>query len=401
MFKLSIYDYMNNFKRNIFTIVQFVLILILVVILSSTTLAQTGMFVALNKSVKNGKGVVAFDISEYTIKDLKKVDEVVYGRTCFPSYIYENDEKIGMSLITYNDNFSDYYQPVLLKGHWVDSIFVDSQYITCVVNQNEQGIDVGDVIEIDNCMGEKIKLYISGIIKDKQYLYIGNEFTDASHEKTDYTDLFSKLDSEQIGLIAITTDRQLSKLEVRLPSNKIANALIRFKDDISDEEIEYNKKKIEEESMTGFGIYISSLEQFYKNSLRRIRNILVTYVPIIFASIILIMSSILGYEYLLLKKLMTRYGVYYALGTKWQSMVLVPLFQKVVNSIFSVMIFISLYSLIGYTPIHNKIFMTLGKIQTLIILLICLVYISFGTFMAYRMIRKSAPDEILREAKVE
>ncbi len=401
MFKLSIYDYMNNFKRNIFTIVQFVLILILVVILSSTTLAQTGMFVALNKSVKNGKGVVAFDISEYTIKDLKKVDEVVYGRTCFPSYIDENDEKIGMSLITYNDNFSDYYQPVLLKGHWVDSIFVDSQYITCVVNQNEQGIDVGDVIEIDNCMGEKIKLYISGIIKDKQYLYIGNEFTDASHEKTDYTDLFSKLDSEQIGLIAITTDRQLSKLEVRLPSNKIANALIRFKDDISDEEIEYNKKKIEEESMTGFGIYISSLEQFYKNSLRRIRNILVTYVPIIFASIILIMSSILGYEYLLLKKLMTRYGVYYALGTKWQSMVLVPLFQKVVNSIFSVMIFISLYSLIGYTPIHNKIFMTLGKIQTLIILLICLVYISFGTFMAYRMIRKSAPDEILREAKVE
>ena len=401
MFKLSIYDYMNNFKRNIFTIVQFVLILILVVILSSTTLAQTGMFVALNKSVKNGKGVVAFDISEYTIKDLKKVDEVVYGRTCFPSYIDENDEKIGMSLITYNDNFSDYYQPVLLKGHWVDSIFVDSQYVTCVVNQNEQGIDVGDVIEIDNCMGEKIKLYISGIIKDKQYLYIGNEFTDASHEKTDYTDLFSKLDSEQIGLIAITTDRQLSKLEVRLPSNKIANALIRFKDDISDEEIEYNKKKIEEESMTGFGIYISSLEQFYKNSLRRIRNILVTYVPIIFASIILIMSSILGYEYLLLKKLMTRYGVYYALGTKWQSMVLVPLFQKVVNSIFSVMIFISLYSLIGYTPIHNKIFMTLGKIQTLIILLICLVYISFGTFMAYRMIRKSAPDEILREAKVE
>lgn len=401
MFKLSIYDYMNNFKRNIFTIVQFVLILILVVILSSTTLAQTGMFVALNKSVKNGKGVVAFDISEYTIKDLKKVDEVVYGRTCFPSYIDENDEKIGMSLITYNDNFSDYYQPVLLKGHWVDSIFVDSQYITCVVNQNEQGIDVGDVIEIDNCMGEKIKLYISGIIKDKQYLYIGNEFTDASHEKTDYTDLFSKLDSEQIGLIAITTDRQLSKLEVRLPSNKIANALIRFKDDISDEEIEYNKKKIEEESMTGFGIYISSLEQFYKNSLRRIRNILVTYVPIIFASIILIMSSILGYEYLLLKKSMTRYGVYYALGTKWQSMVLVPLFQKVVNSIFSVMIFISLYSLIGYTPIHNKIFMTLGKIQTLIILLICLVYISFGTFMAYRMIRKSAPDEILREAKVE
>ena len=401
MFKLSIYDYMNNFKRNIFTIVQFVLILILVVILSSTTLAQTGMFVALNKSVKNGKGVVAFDISEYTIKDLKKVDEVLYGRTCFPSYIDENDEKIGMSLITYNDNFSDYYQPVLLKGHWVDSIFVDSQYITCVVNQNEQGIDVGDVIEIDNCMGEKIKLYISGIIKDKQYLYIGNEFTDASHEKTDYTDLFSKLDSEQIGLIAITTDRQLSKLEVRLPSNKIANALIRFKDDISDEEIEYNKKKIEEESMTGFGIYISSLEQFYKNSLRRIRNILVTYVPIIFASIILIMSSILGYEYLLLKKLMTRYGVYYALGTKWQSMVLVPLFQKVVNSIFSVMIFISLYSLIGYTPIHNKIFMTLGKIQTLIILLICLVYISFGTFMAYRMIRKSAPDEILREAKVE
>ena len=401
MFKLSIYDYMNNFKRNIFTIVQFVLILILVVILSSTTLAQTGMFVALNKSVKNGKGVVAFDISEYTIKDLKKVDEVVYGRTCFPSYIDENDEKIGMSLITYNDNFSDYYQPVLLKGHWVDSIFVDSQYITCVVNQNEQGIDVGDVIEIDNCMGEKIKLYISGIIKDKQYLYIGNEFTDASHEKTDYTDLFSKLDSEQIGLIAITTDRQLSKLEVRLPSNKIANALIRFKDDISDEEIEYNKKKIEEESMTGFGIYISSLEQFYKNSLRRIRNILVTYVPIIFASIILIMSSILGYEYLLLKKLMTRYGVYYALGTKWQSMVLVPLFQKVVNSIFSVMIFISLYSLIGYTPIHNKIFMTLGKIQTLIILLICLVYISFGTFMAYRMIRKSAPDEILRDAKVE
>ena len=370
-------------------------------ILSSTTLAQTGMFVALNKSVKNGNGVVAFDISEYTIKDLKKVDEVVYGRTCFPSYIDENDEKIGMSLITYNDNFSDYYQPVLLKGHWVDSIFVDSQYVTCVVNQNEQGIDVGDVIEIDNCMGEKIKLYISGIIKDKQYLYVGNEFTDDSHEKTDFTDLFSKLDSEQIGLMVITTDRQLSKLEVRLPSNKIANALIRFEDDISDEEIEYNKKKIEEESMTGFGIYITSLEEFYKNSLRRIRNILVTYVPIIFASIILIMSSILGYEYLLLKKSMTRYGVYYALGTKWQSMVLVPLFQKVVNSIFSVMIFISLYSLIGYTPIHNKIFMTLGKIQTLIILLICLVYISFGTFMAYRMIRKSAPDEILREAKVE
>ena len=412
MFKLSVYDYMNNFKKNILTIFQLLVMVFLVIILSSTILAQTGMFTALSKSVHNGKGVVSFYISEYELNTLKKVDEVVYARTCFLSYKDRDDKDRGISFITYNKNFSKYMQPVLVKGNWVDSELVDTKYVACVISENNYGIDVGDIIQSENYNGDIIELYVSGIIKDDQYLYRGNVANEDNN--VDYTSLCNKIDEnseseDEYGnrdIVAITSDRQLKKNDVEMPENEIANALIRFRDDITEEEIEYNNDKIrdcyeETVGIPGDAVTIISLEEFYKNSLRRIRNILVTYVPIIFASIILIMSSILGYEYLLLKKSMTRYGVYYALGTKWQSMVLVPLFQKVVNSIFSVMIFISLYSLIGYTPIHNKIFMTLGKIQTLIILLICLVYISFGTFMAYRMIRKSAPDEILREAKVE
>lgn len=412
MFKLSVYDYMNNFKKNILTIFQLLVMFFLVIILSSTILAQTGMFTALSKSVHNGKGVVSFYISEYELNTLKKVDEVVYARTCFLSYKDRDDKDRGISFITYNKNFSKYMQPVLVKGNWVDSELVDTKYVACVISENNYGIDVGDIIQSENYNGDIIELYVSGIIKDDQYLYRGNVANEDNN--VDYTSLCNKIDEnseseDEYGnrdIVAITSDRQLKKNDVEMPENEIANALIRFRDDITEEEIEYNNDKIrdcyeETVGIPGDAVTIISLEEFYKNSLRRIRNILVTYVPIIFASIILIMSSILGYEYLLLKKSMTRYGVYYALGTKWQSMVLVPLFQKVVNSIFSVMIFISLYSLIGYTPIHNKIFMTLGKIQTLIILLICLVYISFGTFMAYRMIRKSAPDEILREAKVE
>ena len=412
MFKLSVYDYMNNFKKNILTIFQLLVMFFLVIILSSTILAQTGMFTALSKSVHNGKGVVSFYISEYELNTLKKVDEVVYARTCFLSYKDRDDTDRGISFITYNKNFSKYMQPVLVKGNWVDSELVDTKYVACVISENNYGIDVGDIIQSENYNGDIIELYVSGIIKDDQYLYRGNVANEDNN--VDYTSLCNKIDEnseseDEYGnrdIVAITSDRQLKKNDVEMPENEIANALIRFRDDITEEEIEYNNDKIrdcyeETVGIPGDAVTIISLEEFYKNSLRRIRNILVTYVPIIFASIILIMSSILGYEYLLLKKSMTRYGVYYALGTKWQSMVLVPLFQKVVNSIFSVMIFISLYSLIGYTPIHNKIFMTLGKIQTLIILLICLVYISFGTFMAYRMIRKSAPDEILREAKVE
>ena len=412
MFKLSVYDYMNNFKKNILTIFQLLVMFFLVIILSSTILAQTGMFTALSKSVHNGKGVVSFYISEYELNTLKKVDEIVYARTCFLSYKDRDDKDRGISFITYNKNFSKYMQPVLVKGNWVDSELVDTKYVACVISENNYGIDVGDIIQSENYNGDIIELYVSGIIKDDQYLYRGNVANEDNN--VDYTSLCNKIDEnseseDEYGnrdIVAITSDRQLKKNDVEMPENEIANALIRFRDDITEEEIEYNNDKIrdcyeETVGIPGDAVTIISLEEFYKNSLRRIRNILVTYVPIIFASIILIMSSILGYEYLLLKKSMTRYGVYYALGTKWQSMVLVPLFQKVVNSIFSVMIFISLYSLIGYTPIHNKIFMTLGKIQTLIILLICLVYISFGTFMAYRMIRKSAPDEILREAKVE
>lgn len=412
MFKLSVYDYMNNFKKNILTIFQFLVILFLVIILSSTTLAQTGMFTALSESVHNGKGEVAFFLSEYELNTLKKVDEIVYARTCYLSYKDRDDNNRGISFITYNKNFSKNKQPVLVKGNWVDSELVNTKYVACVISENNYGIDVGDIIKSENFSGDIIELYVSGIIKDDQYLYRGDIVNE--DDTVDYTSLYNKIDEnsepeDEYGnrdIVAITTDRQLKKNDVEMAENTIANALIRFQDDITEEEIEYNNDKIRDcyEEAVGTSrdtVTIISLEEFYKNSLRRIRNILVTYVPIIFASIILIMSSILGYEYLLLKKSMTRYGVYYALGTKWQSMVLVPLFQKVVNSIFSVMIFISLYSLIGYTPIHNKIFMTLGKIQTLIILLICLVYISFGTFMAYRMIRKSAPDEILREAKVE
>lgn len=272
MFKLSVYDYMNNFKKNILTIFQLLVMFFLVIILSSTILAQTGMFTALSKSVHNGKGVVSFYISEYELNTLKKVDEVVYARTCFLSYKDRDDKDRGISFITYNKNFSKYMQPVLVKGNWVDSELVDTKYVACVISENNYGIDVGDIIQSENYNGDIIELYVSGIIKDDQYLYRGNVANEDNN--VDYTSLCNKIDEnseseDEYGnrdIVAITSDRQLKKNDVEMPENEIANALIRFRDDITEEEIEYNNDKIrdcyeETVGIPGDAVTIISLEE--------------------------------------------------------------------------------------------------------------------------------------------
>lgn len=415
MLKLYIYDYMHNFRKNLVTIFQLLIVFGLIILLSSTVFAQAGVYLAFRHSIGEGDGLVLnYPIRTDMVADLQEVKEIVYANSTELTYPLPDGKSNTFDLHIYSDAFSKYAQPALINGVWPDSIFASSKYLNCVIVPNRYGIKTGDVISFQDNKGSELSIYISGVMEDEQYLYDGGQ-SHSSSQGADFTDLLSKYSSapeydEMLGIwlyptvALVTSEEQLEKFHVEFDTYRIANGLVLFNDDISDAAREHNNEIIQAcatEFLPYSNIELPSLESFWKLSDQRIRIALMTYLPIILISVILVLCSILGYEYFQTQKSMLRYSVYFTLGTRWKRLVWLCLFQKLVNSIFSMLLFLGIYRILDSTSLHNRIFFTCTSLQLLILSGVCMVYIIFGTLIPYRILKNSAPDEIIREVRVQ
>lgn len=404
MFRLSIYEYIHSLKRNVITVLQLVFIMVLVVVLSSTLFSQTGLYNLFCERESNAKGVLALNISEEVINSLSGVDEVIYGKTTFMSYIKENRT---LQIHVYDEAISEHIQPVVEEGVWVDSIFANNKYPCFTIFPNKLGIEPGDIITVDDLSGNTCEIFISGILAPEQYIYAGNEARGLNPKETDYTTLVNKYPdaNNPNDIVLVTTEKEMAKINGEIYYT-CGNGVIKYKDDISNEEMENNEKLIKDYVSSNMGmnsgsIRLCTLQQFYDNSLKRVNAVLITYIPIIISVVILIMSSILGYEYLCNQKALYNYSVYYMLGVRWKRMSIMASARNLINFLISYAISFGIFHIVELLNLNKHIFITFRGSQHMLIIGIGMIFVLFGAFIPYRMLKKVTPDEVIRNARIQ
>ena len=403
MFRLAMYDYIHSIRRNVITVLQLVFIMVLVVVLSSTLFSQTGLYNLFCEKESDAKGVLALNISEEVIDNLSGVEEAIYGKTTFMNYIKKDRT---LQIHVYDEAMSRYIQPVVDEGVWVDSIFANSEYPCFTIFPNKLGIESGDIITIDDYNGNTCEIYISGILSPEQYIYAGNKARGLNPKETDYTTLVNKYPdaNNPDDIVLVTTEEEMAKINGEIYYT-CGNGVIKYKNDISNEEMENNEKIIKEYVSSNSGMHSDSiklctLQQFYDNSLKRLNVVLITYIPIMIAVVMLIMSSILGYEYLCNQKAVRNYSVYYMLGVRWNRISVIASVRNVINFLISYMLSFGIFYIVEFFNLNKYIFITFRNYQHLLIIGIGIIFILFGAFIPYRMLKKVTPDDVIRSAKM-
>ncbi|MBQ4069293.1 MAG: hypothetical protein IJC76_08580 [Lachnospiraceae bacterium] len=404
MFRLAIYEYIHSFRRNVITVLQLIFIMVLIIVLSSTLFSQTGLYNLFCEREANAKGVLALNISEEVIDSLSGVEKAIYGKTTFMSYIKEDRT---LQIHIYDEAMSRYIQPVVEEGVWVDSIFANNEYPCFVIFPNKLGIKPGDTITIDDYNGNTSEIFISGILSPDQYIYAGNKARGLNPRETDYTTLVNKYPdaNNPDDIVLVTTEKEMAKINGEIYYT-CGNGVIKYKNDITNEEMESNEKLIKDYVSNNMGvnsgsIKLCTLQQFYDNSLKRVNAVLITYIPIMIAVVGLIMSSILGYEYLCNQKAICNYSIYYMLGVRWERISMISSVRNIINFLISYAISFGIFYIVELLNINKYIFITFRVSQHLLIILIGIVFILFGAFIPYRMLKKVTPDEVIRNVRMQ
>lgn len=296
MIKLGVREYIKNFWLNFISVIMICIMIISTLILTTTILRQTRIYRLISPSLGK-EGVVTTIIDKDSIDKLKDVDNIIMASD---TYFSSLDGNKGYKVTIYNNRMCKYIAPRLSSGKWIDDVSGKNNMIKVVISENNYGIKAGDKLEItansENGEQNSIEIYVCGVLEEGQRVF--NTFSEIDSDCT-YKDFFHiySFEQDQVPLM-ITTERETKKLDFKLDV-QYGNAFIKYSDKISDENKENNLEILNSkfEEMTGISNYEDSfiqLKDLTKRSDKKIKNLCITYIPLIFGDFILIIVCLIG-----------------------------------------------------------------------------------------------------------
>lgn len=399
MINLGINEFIRNIKKNIFVIVQMVIVYVIAILMVSASVEQlkllsgvSNFFDSTGIVINSGsiKSNAPWPSEENLKRDLKKVEQVVtLKQTGFGGTI--------MNFIAYDDNNVTYSVP-LISGEWFDDAKKKEGYTNIVVSDNVfPNINVGDDLEFDG-----YKFHITGIFSSSEMVCGLSMFSSKGEGVSpSYLSYYSTPDSlynERTGepcCVAICSRDDMMK---NIDNERIWDLnmiTIDYEDDITDEEMDNNKLVLAEE----YGLIdgtVYDCRDLYDYSIKLLNIKLLPVATVFILMLLLIFISLINSSAISVNYEKRNYGIYFIAGNNWKNTIILSLVHWGCVALTSLILAISACLIIKSSGKFDSLTLSFSGYHVLAIVAVTVLMLFMALILPYRMLRKLQPVTILK-----
>ena len=384
MFTLGFNEFIRNVKKNIWVILELVLLFIVGIFMVSTVSEQMRIYKPVRK-VLDESGILVYGpaIPPDLFDELKGVENVV----SVP--MYGINTKNGETVIV--SDYPDYRMKLTsgnycTKGKYQDGVV---RAMVCDVN----GLKEGDTVELKLSGTDKLtKIYVTGTFGADEWVFgLWRGGTG-----TDYKALFDSYSNrhEKYMFVANAEDMQREMNDIWYYSF----ALIDYRDDITEEDIEYNKSVMSE---TGVAVERDTrpVKEMYINTkklieIKTIPTVIAFIIVFIFSIFSIIAASSVSFKYE-----RRNYGIFFLTGNTWKNTLRITLVHWGIEILSALIISVCIGVIVCKLNLLPGLGPEFSPIQICVIAGIIVIQLLMALLIPWRMLRKTEPVTIIKESE--
>ena len=389
MFELGFNEFLRNIKKNIFVIIQLILLYIVVILIVSTVNEQMRIFNTV-KNLLDDTGIIRVDggMDDGFENGLVKVEKIekpgMYGIT---------KDGISIKMITESRNYNMKLKSgrSSYSGEAKDGVI---RALACTA----MGLEPGDTYKMDD-----YEIYITGTYDPKEWVYgFFRAREDGNLEDISYKNFFDTYerlaDGSGAGTFKLFIVNQ-DDFNREQKDHFITFVMIDYEDDISKEEVKSNVIYLRENYFLMKDVSYINSDNVYELSVYfiklKIMPLAIAFTVIfVFSLFSMIASSAIGFRYE-----RRNYGIYFLTGNSWKNTI------KLILVHWSVVIGVSLTAAVcGSLVLSRMEFMSdfnleFSVIQIGVIAGVIVIQLLTSLIIPWRMLRKTEPVTIIKESE--
>jgi hypothetical protein len=391
MTKFGISEYIRNFWFNLCSILLLIVMMILTTGMISNIDEKAGMYKIARKYMDYDSMYLA-SIENKNIEELKEIGDVNYVQTIEGDY----GPRKQIRGCVYTREIMKNMKPKLEYGTYPDKVTVDSNTVKALISANPYGIKAGDTFTyIVSTLGESVpvNVYVTGVIKEGQRLYItlNKTFINMSYE--DFFPVYSYEQTEDVRLII--PESEISKMPEAMKASLCDNVMINPKGTLTQEERDAIYDRIADYDITGEPPYPEPAELVNRNN-TMFKIEFMKYIPLSVVTIVLLCISIIGIVNIKTAKSTRYYGIMYAYGMRYKKAQIIEGVSMTFNCGLAVIFTVSLIKLQQKMEFFGEINCNLNMPQIITITGICIIIIFCSMFAAKGVLKEHTPVQILK-----
>lgn len=402
MVRFTIGEYVRNIGYNIISVVLITITFIACTIFLSNINEQLRMSKLLRPYLNEDSIIIGQKGYDFDVTALTDYEKAFMTRDVFCNSDYIPD--LAKCLV-YNDYFMDNFRPRLSRGDYPDDKFSESEILQVLVSENSMGIDVGDVITVDffseaGVMEGKIvtiSVKVTGVVASGQKLLMGGAPISKDMPTTDLFELYSYEQLETA--IIIMREKDFMKLpEKVLESNY--RCIVKFKDDITDEDRDANYRKIYEyeriNGSTGTSIFPSA-EEFMEKQEEEIKDTLIKYIPLSIAVLILVTICIICMISIKNANSMRYYATLHMCGMSHNKAIIISGIEMLFNNALAIILALVFIKIQNTHKVLGVINCYYGLPQTLVMIGVCILMVCCTMIITGKTLKERTTMDVLRD----
>lgn len=394
MKKLALFEFFRSIVKNVLIALFLAALCLLITVLYSLTDYEYGKIAPFKSlDIKNG-----FFFGSNYIADMQEGDDFQVNPENYEGIeaVYKinagflSTETDSIQMYAYNRWVWDNWQGRLKSGSWFTESGIDSEEIEIVIGGETSEYSVGDliyVIEKDNY----IPLRIIGVLQDNTEILYREGY---NYYENNYQGMYSVPNVEEGKFFVLMQTEAAEKSEFSL-YNPCMWEIWEYSDELSEKEAEELTNQLYVK-VSGTG---KTYDEFMAESEEISSRKVMTYVPTIVVSFILVLAALYCIAYVNVQNNSRYYSIYYLVGASRKKCNILAISYMVITVVLSVIMYVILgVGFEAYARTKNIMysFVTGPKVLAGVLYLVFAVFLSVCLYMA---MRKRTPLDMLRGQK--
>jgi len=388
MFTVGINQFIRNIRRNLLTILQLVIVYIIAIFTVSACVEQLTLYRGVSDFIDETGMVLwrsKFDNDLDLKKELVKVEYVEKRYTIEMSADLYSGPYYAM--VSFSDEVN-HYQPPLMAGQWCDSGKAKEGVIRAVVSDDfKPKCKVGDKVEIDG-----YTLLITGIYSRNELIY-----SERTHSgKPNYLEWYNSavIFSEEVHRYQVFASYEDMHREGRPYS--MYSIIIDYEDDITEEEMEYNKEILEDKYKYIMLADMVYAKDVYDTSIQLLEIKLVPMVVIFLVALVFAVVSMMVSGSITVYAEQRNYGIYFLYGNSWKKTILLSVIHWALASVVALIVSVCACVIAKSVGIVEDYALFFSQYHVYVLLLITVFLMLMAIVLPYGILKKMQPINIIR-----
>lgn len=358
--------------------------------------------------------ILTYGSSNYMYKDpdelrqyLSNADDIL----CVTKWLATTYQGKNINVWEYSQEVVDMLSPDMAQGRYFSKKDIYSNTLKGVITQNALGIQVGDIVRIDDEMidGCYQDIEIIGVMKDGSTLYQPLYYGENTE---DYRQCFQSYNIAVEGNepVILVAGQQIRANQSKGLFTKVNHRLsdLGFMSQITGPVfITYpegtSQREIEKDMATFCGSATSiirqyTLEEFDSNSRKYVFEEIYNLLPLIICALLFIIVASISAGAISVKKNMYNYAIYYICGLRWKQCARISLYSSIIVTGSALLIVNSAFVILQACGKLDGTMLSLGAWQLLISGGIGVLFVVISWLLPLVLVRNVSVNEVLRNS---